>query len=50
MKLPLDLSMLKGVEEEFSELLKQSVYIDDARRGRLCSALVSRINLLEALS
>jgi hypothetical protein len=43
----LDLSRLKNVEEEYSELLKQSIYIDDARREKLCSALVSRIKLLE---
>jgi hypothetical protein len=43
----LDISRLDGVEEEYNELLKQSVYIDDARREKLCSALVSRIKLLE---
>jgi hypothetical protein len=43
----LDLSRLKCIEEEYGELLKQSIYIDDARREKLCSALVSRIKLLE---
>jgi hypothetical protein len=43
----LNLKCLKGVDGEYSELLKQSIYIDDARREKLCSALVSRIKLLE---
>ncbi|GHU03221.1 hypothetical protein FACS1894147_06760 [Spirochaetia bacterium] len=43
----LDLSSLKGVEEEYGELLTHSIYIDDARRDRLCFALTSRIKLLE---
>jgi hypothetical protein len=43
----LDLAALKGVDEEFAELLKTSVYIDDDRRSKLCSALNRRIILLE---
>jgi hypothetical protein len=43
----LDIAALRGVDEEFAELLKTSVYIDDERRSKLCFALNRRITLLE---
>jgi hypothetical protein len=42
-----DLSALAGIDEEFSEILKPSEYIDDARRGALCSAVKTRAAMLE---
>lgn len=42
----LDLNALKGVDEEFFEILKTSEYIDEERRGKLCNALKERISLL----
>jgi hypothetical protein len=43
----LDISVLKDAPDEFSEILKQSPYIDDQRRDALCSALKIRIQMLE---
>jgi hypothetical protein len=43
----LDFSALKDVDEEVSELLKQSPYIDEQRRDTLCRALAIRIKMLE---
>ncbi|MDR0877499.1 MAG: excisionase [Treponema sp.] len=45
----LNLKCLTGVEEEYRELLRKSIYIDDQRRDTLCSALVSRIKMVEEL-
>ena len=42
----LDLEALKGIDEEFSEILKGSEYIDDERRSKLCGALKDRVALL----
>lgn len=45
----LDLNALKGVDEEFCELLKASEYIDDERRSKLCNALKDRVALLSEI-
>jgi hypothetical protein len=42
----LDFSDLSGIEEEFSELLRKSPLIDDARRDALCFALRDRTEML----
>jgi hypothetical protein len=43
----LDFAALRGVDEEYSELLRQSLYIEDNRRSVLCYALRERVALLE---
>ncbi|MDR3307591.1 MAG: hypothetical protein LBS58_01665 [Coriobacteriales bacterium] len=43
----LDFSALRGIDEEYSELLAQSPFIDDARRDALCHALIQRIAMLQ---
>jgi hypothetical protein len=43
----LDFGALAGVDEEYAELLRQSLYIDDARRDALCFALRTRVEMLE---
>lgn len=45
----LDFSALKGIDEEYSEILKQSPYIDGQRRVALCNALSVRINMMERM-
>jgi hypothetical protein len=45
----LDLSALDGIADEFRELLFDSDYIEDVRREMLCSALESRVRLLETM-
>ncbi|RRJ64886.1 excisionase [Paenibacillus oralis] len=42
----LDLSALHGLAEEFRDILKDSLFIDAARRDALCSALQKRIDML----
>ncbi len=42
----LDLSALKGIDEEYREILKGSAFIDGARCDALCSALQKRLELL----
>jgi len=42
----LDLTALEGIDEEYAEILKQSPYIDDARRDVLCFSLRSRVKML----
>jgi hypothetical protein len=42
----IDFDSLRGIEEEWDENLKQSVYIDDERRDKLRRALMRRIELL----
>ena len=42
----LDLSALNGIDEEFSEIVKDSAFIDSARRDALCFGLQKRIELL----
>jgi hypothetical protein len=46
----LDFSALQGIEDEYAALLEQSPFIDDARRDVLCSALVQRRAMLEAIA
>lgn len=43
----LEIDKLKGIDEEFSEILKTSEYIDSARRDALCNALNMRIEMLK---
>jgi len=43
----LDLSKLKGIGDEFADILTGSLFIDAARKGALCKALEKRINMLE---
>jgi len=42
-----DIEALKGVDEEFREILTDSVTIDNARRDALCYGLRKRIEQLE---
>jgi len=42
----LDLSALRGIEEEFREILKGSLFIDPARSDALCIALQKRVEML----
>jgi len=43
----LDLSKLKGIADEFADILSDSLFIDTARKDALCKALNGRINMLE---
>ena len=43
----LDFQSLRGIDEEFSEILSGSAFIDDARRDALCFGLRKRIKQLE---
>jgi hypothetical protein len=43
----LDFAALRGVDEEYSEILRQSPYIEDNRRSVLCFALRERVAMLE---
>lgn len=45
----IDLSKLHGIEEEWSELLKTSKYIDEKRRSALCKGLKKRISELDKI-
>lgn len=45
----LDVSALDGIADEYRELLSDSDYIDDARCEVLCSALESRVRLLNEI-
>lgn len=42
----LDLSTLKGIEDEFREILKDSVFVDTARCDAICRAFLGRIKML----
>lgn len=42
----LDLSALKGIDEEFHEILNGSLFIDETRRDALCFALRRRVEML----
>ncbi|MDR1158098.1 MAG: excisionase [Oscillospiraceae bacterium] len=46
----LDFGALEGVDEEYAELLRQSPYIDDARRDALCFALRTRVGMLKEIA
>ncbi|GHU82235.1 hypothetical protein FACS1894196_0230 [Clostridia bacterium] len=43
----LDLSVLKGIDEEFREIVKGSPSIDEARLNALCYGLKKRVDLLQ---
>lgn len=43
----LDISKLKGVEEEFRELVRDSIFIDNTRCDAICKAIKERVSLLE---
>ncbi len=45
----LDISKLKGIDEEYHEILKKSAYIDEDRRDSLCSMLTARIEMLKTV-
>lgn len=45
----LDLSALRGIDEEFREIVGGSVFIDEARCGALCSALQERVDMLAGI-
>lgn len=42
----LDLSALQGIDEELREVMRDSLFIDAARRDALCAALLRRIDML----
>ncbi|MDR0843551.1 MAG: HipA domain-containing protein [Acidobacteriota bacterium] len=44
----LDFDALRDIDTEYAEILRQSAYIDDARRKALCFALRSRIDTLKS--
>jgi hypothetical protein len=46
----LNFASLRGVDEEYSELLHKSPYIDDHRRDVLCRALNTRVEMLEQIA
>ncbi len=43
----LDFSALKGIDEELREIVKGSLFIDEARREALCQGLMDRLGMLE---
>lgn len=43
----LDFSALNGIDEELREILKGSLFIDEARREALCRGLMGRVELLQ---
>ncbi|MCO5386988.1 MAG: excisionase [Desulfosporosinus sp.] len=45
----LDLSLLKGIDEEFREILRGSIFIDETRCDALCFALRKRVEMLASL-
>ncbi len=44
-----DTGALKGVGEEFADILRPSEYIDGARRSALCKAVEVRVKMLESV-
>jgi hypothetical protein len=42
----LDFSSLKGIDQAFSDILSESLFIDKARRDALCFGLVKRTEML----
>lgn len=44
----LDISALSGIDEELREILRGSLFIDEARCGALCEGLKGRAKMLEA--
>lgn len=45
----LDISKLNEIDEEFRELVRDSLFIDTARCDAICKALKQRISSLESL-
>lgn len=45
----LDLSKLRGIEDEFREIVRNSEFLDEVRIGNLCTALRGRINQLQSI-
>jgi hypothetical protein len=45
----LNLSALRGMDEEFGAIVKDSAFIDGARRDALCYGLRKRVELLQEL-
>jgi hypothetical protein len=45
----LDLNALYGMDEEFRELTRGSVFIDTARRDVICTALRNRVEVLAGI-
>ena len=43
----LDISKLNGIEEEFRELLRASIFIDNIRCDAICKAMKERVNSLK---
>lgn len=43
----LDISKLNGIEEEFRELVRDSIFIDNIRCDAICKAIKERISSLE---
>lgn len=43
----LDISKLNGIEEEFRELVRDSIFIDNTRCDAICKAMKERVNSLE---
>lgn len=43
----LDFSALKGIDEELREIVRGSLFIDEARREALCQGLMDRLGMLE---
>ena len=42
----IDFSSLKGIDEEFRDMLQGSSFIDSSRRDALCNGLKERIEIL----
>ena len=45
----LDLSALNGITDEWCEIVKDSLFVDKARREAICTSLSQRIKMLENL-
>lgn len=45
----LDISKLNGIEEEFRELVRHSIFIDNTRCDAICKAMKERISSLEKI-
>lgn len=43
----LDISKLNGIEEEFRELVRASIFIDNIRCDAICKAMKERVNSLK---
>ena len=42
-----DISKLNGIEEEFRELVRASIFIDNIRCDAICKAMKERVNSLK---